>query len=94
MHWSWDPDKALANLAKHGVGFDLATRVWDDPLHVIVPDRIEAGEERWHAIGMVGGIAILVVVHAYRGSDGETIRIIGARKATSHERRRYEQEAH
>jgi uncharacterized DUF497 family protein len=93
MRWTWDPDKARTNLAKHGIGFDLARRVWDDPLHVIVPDRIENGEERWHAIGMVGDVAILVVVHAYRGDDGGIIRIIGARKATPHERRRYEQEA-
>lgn len=93
MRWTWDPDKARANLAKHGVGFDLAQRVWDDPLHVIVPDRVEDGEERWHAIGMVGDVAILVVVHVYRGDDGGTIRIIGARKATPRERRRYEQEA-
>lgn len=93
MRWTWDPEKARTNFAKHGVRFELAQRVWDDPLHVIVPDRIEDGEERWLAIGMVGPVAVLVVVHTYRGDGGETIRIIGARKATPHERRRYEQEA-
>jgi len=62
-------------------------------LRVIVPDRFEEGEQRWHAIGMVGPVAILVVVHSYPDPDDETlVRIIGARRATSHERRRYEQE--
>lgn len=93
MQFEWDPDKARTNLATHGVAFDLAECVWDDPLHVILPDRIEDGEQRWHAIGMVGPVALLVVVHTYLGSEDEDrVRIIGARKATRHERRLYEQE--
>jgi uncharacterized DUF497 family protein len=93
VKFEWDAEKARANLAKHGVSFDLAQRVWDDPLHVIVPDRFEAGEQRWHAIGMVGSIAILLVVHIYpNGKDDGFVRIIGARKVTAHERKRYEQE--
>jgi len=62
-------------------------------LHVIVPDRIVDGEQRWHAIGLVGPVLVLIVVHAYPDPEDETrIRIIGARKATSHERKRYEEE--
>jgi hypothetical protein len=57
----WDPDKARRNLAEHGVAFDLAKKVFDDPLHLIVPDRFEDGEQRWHAIGMVGTQVILLV---------------------------------
>jgi uncharacterized DUF497 family protein len=54
---------------------------------------VEDGEQRWHAIGMVGPAAILLVVHTLPdGDDVDTVRIIGARKATPHERRRYEQE--
>ena len=92
MRFEWDPEKARRNAAKHGVTFDIAEAVWDDPLHVIIPDRIEDNEQRWHAIGIVGPVVILVVVHTYPDPDDETlVRIIGARKATSHERRRYEQ---
>lgn len=92
--FEWDDEKARRNIAKHGVSFQLASRVWDDPMHVIVPDRVEEGEERWHAIGMVGPIVILLVVHVYRNEgDGERIRIVGARKATKAERKRYEEEA-
>ncbi|SEC89347.1 hypothetical protein SAMN05519104_2305 [Rhizobiales bacterium GAS188] len=93
MRFEWDPEKARRNLAKHGVAFDVAENVWDDALHIIVPDRFEDGEQRWHAIGMVGPVAILLVVHTYPDSeDGNRVRIIGARKATAHERRRYEHE--
>jgi hypothetical protein len=93
MRFVWNPAKARKNLAKHGVAFEDAEAVWDDPLHVIVPDRIEEGEQRWHAIGVVGPVVMLVVVHTYPAADDEElVRIIGARKATSHERRRYEQE--
>lgn len=46
MKFEWDPNKARRNVAKHGVSFEVARRVWDDPLHVIVPDRFEDGEER------------------------------------------------
>jgi uncharacterized protein len=93
VRFTWDPEKARRNLAKHGVSFDLATRVWDDPLHVVLPDRVADGEQRWHAVGLVGAVAILLVVHAYPDpAEADGVRIIGARKATPHERRRYEQE--
>ena len=94
MRFEWDPRKARGNLAKHGVPFELAKLVFDDPLHVLLPDRIEEGQQRWHAIGMVGPVAILVVVHTYPDPDDEElVRIIGARKATPYERRRYAEEA-
>jgi uncharacterized DUF497 family protein len=94
LNFEWDPAKAQSNLAKHGVSFELAARVWDDPLHVVIFDRLEDGEHRWHAVGLVGEIVLLVVVHTYPDVDDEEhVRIIGARKATRQERTRYEQEA-
>lgn len=94
MRFEWDPEKARRNQIKHGVTFEIARRVWDDPLHVVVFDRYEDGEPRWHAIGVVGAVTLLVAVHSYPDAPREDrVRIIGARKATSHERRRYEQEA-
>ena len=93
MRFEWDTAKAATNLRKHGVSFELAGRVWDDPFHVIVPDRIIEGEQRWHAVGVVGSATLLVVVHTCPDANAEVlVRIIGARKATSHERRRYEQQ--
>ena len=94
MIFEWHTEKAQSNLAKHGVSFELACRVWDDPLHDIRSDRVENGEERWIAVGLVGSTLVLVVAHAYPDeSDEQRVRLISARKATPHERRRYEQQA-
>ncbi len=93
VSFEWDDRKAVFNLAKHGVSFELAKEVWNDPLHVIIPDRVEGAEQRWHALGLVGPIVVLVVVHSYPDAgDEDRIRIISARKATKQERYRYEQE--
>lgn len=91
MLFDWDDDKAARNLRKHGVAFELAQQVWDDPAHIIVFDRHEENEERWHAIGLVRGILILTVVHMFPAvRDEDALRIISARKATRDERKRYE----
>ena len=93
MRFEWDERKAIANIAKHGVSFTLAQEVWDDPLHVVLPDRDADGELRWQAFGLVDNVRLLIVVHTYRDHDGnEVIRIIGARRATRHERRSYEED--
>ena len=90
--FEFDPVKAASNVAKHGVSFQLAQAVWHDPLHIILTDRIVDGEQRYHAIGTVGDIVLLVVVHMYPlGESEEHVRIIGARRATRHERRQYEE---
>ena len=92
MRFEWDVAKNHSNHAKHGISFELASRVFDDPLAVYVFDRIVDGEERWHAVGKIGSLPVLVVVHTYREQAGdEVIRIISARQASSHERRQYEE---
>ena len=77
------------------LSFELAQEVWDDPLHAIWSDHAEEeDEDRWLAVGRVEPFLLLIVVHVYRMSTrGEIVRIISARKATAHERRRYEEEA-
>ena len=93
VKFSWDSTKARSNRTKHGIDFETAQLVWNDPLHIVVFDRVEDGEERWWAIGTVGPTSVLVVVHTYRDeADDLHVRIIGARKATANERRRYERE--
>ena len=96
--FEWDPDKDGLNRRKHGVGFDLAMRVFSDPLAMSRQDRIEDGEMRWQTIGMVDGLVMLVVAHTYRddldaGPPVEIIRIISARRADRSERRRYEEDS-
>ena len=93
MRIVWDESKNRTNRLKHGVGFEIARLVFEDPFHVSVPDRHEHGEERWNTIGMAGSVAILVVAHTYGDANGEeSIRIISARRATKGERARYQNE--
>jgi len=72
--------------------FETAEFVFADPCCVTSIERVTDGEERWHAIGSIENIIVLVVVHTYRaeGSD-EVIRIISARPATRRERKLYAQ---
>jgi len=91
MRFEWDVDKNVSNQTKHGVSFELASEVFDDPLHVSVADRIEGGEQRWITLGLVEGIVILIVAHTWHDDgDDEVVRIISARRATRKERRSYE----
>lgn len=92
IRFEWDEKKNLANRHKHGVDFDTAQLVFDDPCHIAFLNSHLDGEERWTAIGAVEGIIVLVVVHTYRPElPDEFIRIISARKAEKRERKLYEQ---
>jgi len=92
MRFAWDETKNKTNCAKHGVSFETARLVFDDPHAISVQNRHECGEERWQTLGLVDGVVVLLVAHAYRKQDDfELIRIISARKATKRERQRYEQ---
>ncbi|MCH7930405.1 MAG: BrnT family toxin [Proteobacteria bacterium] len=93
MRWTWDPNKNRANERLHRLGFATARLVFDDPLAASRPDP-DPHEQRWQTIGMIGEVVVLVV-HTWPRRDsatGENVgRIISARKATSHERRAYEE---
>ena len=91
--FSWDDDKNESNQRKHGVSFEAAQLVFDDPLHITRQDRIENGEQRWQTIGMAGGIVLLLVAHTWyeTESGAEYVRLISARRTTKLERKIYEQ---
>ena len=92
MEFRWDPRKDALNKDKHGIGFETASLVFSDPLHVSVHDRIVDSEQRWRTMGQVGGLIIIVVIHTYIEKNGqEIIRIISARKATKQEGKHYEE---
>jgi uncharacterized DUF497 family protein len=93
--FEWDAAKAAANLRKHGVSFELAVRVFFDPLARSCQNRIAGGEPRWQTIGTVDGVLMLLVAHTVRDEgDDEFIRIISARVATRKEKRDHEQETY
>lgn len=82
----WDPRKAAANLKKHHVSFDEASTAFDDELGAYYPDALHEG--RFILIGHSREHRLLYVVHAEVKAD--TVRLISARKATRHEKARYE----
>lgn len=92
----WDEDKNLSNQRKHGLSFEIAARVFLDPLHLSVLDRVEDGEQRWQTVGQIDGLAVVLVAHTFTEEGPldvpvEVIRIISARPATRKERKRYEE---
>ena len=91
MRFEWDETKNETNQEKHGVSFDTAKGVFIDPNVVLYIERVEEGEERWHAIGYVTGtLLFLTVVHTFTEEGAEqVIRIISARPATKPERKLY-----
>ena len=89
LQFEWDPAKALANFAAHGVSFDEARDVFEDLLSNTVHDPDHSREElRFRTIGLSRADRILVIVHTDRG---DTIRIISARSATRREQHQYEE---
>ena len=88
MQFEWDREKAKRNLKKHGVSFDEAVTVFYDPLSASFddPDHSDT-EHRIITIGYSSHSRLLVVSHIERE---KIIRIISARSATAHERKRHE----
>ncbi len=92
MQFEWDENKNKLNQQKHGVSFEEAQKVFDDPLQISKLDyRFSYFEERWITIGAIQTGRILVVANLFFTDDGEEIiRIISARQANPNERANYE----
>jgi hypothetical protein len=89
LAYEFDPDKADANLRKHGVSFEEAFTVFNDPLASTLPDdQHSVGKQRSVTVGTSSANRILFIVYTERGSR---IRLIGARLATARERQQYEE---
>jgi uncharacterized DUF497 family protein len=87
VQFEWDDAKAASNVAKHGIDFDDALRVFLDPRRLVAEDdRRDYGERRLRVLGAVHGRVVLVVC-TWRGG---ICRLISARKANARERRRYD----
>jgi uncharacterized DUF497 family protein len=86
MLFEWDTKKAVQNVAKHGVPFDYAARVFLDTHRLDSKDtRRDYREERRITIGEIDG-RLFVVAYTLRG---EVVRLISARKANPREQRQY-----
>ena len=88
MQFEWDREKAKKNLKKHNVSFDEAMTIFYDPLSTTFNDTDHSDDEqRLITIGYSSHKRLLLVAHTERV---KTIRIISARPATAHERKRHE----
>jgi uncharacterized DUF497 family protein len=95
MNFDWDNNKNQSNIAKHGISFEEAIAIFDDPNILNYEDtRFNYGETRFVSIGQIILVTqqktvIIVVIHTQRN---QTIRLISARKANERERKRYERQ--
>lgn len=86
MSHTWDPKKNRGNIARHGIAFEDAVKIFDGPTLERVDDRFEYPEVRVYAIGIVNRIEITVIFTDVSPTER---RIISAWKAERHEREAY-----
>src|SRR2546423_761056 len=86
IEFEWDANKAAINMRKHGVAFEEATEVFQDPMRLLGDASVD-DETRYHLIGYSYTLRLLLVIYVQRG---ERTRLISARTATGAERRHYE----
>ena len=89
MTFEWDEDKNLANIRNHRIDFADVPPLFDGPMVVRLDTRRDYGEDRLIGIGLLHN-AIIVVVFVERKPDKS--RLVSARKATRHERERFQEE--
>ncbi|HZP35386.1 MAG TPA: BrnT family toxin [Methylomirabilota bacterium] len=89
--FEWDTRKAAVNRTKHGVSFEEAATVFGDPEALDGPDLRHSEEERRSLrLGRAATGRVLMVAYTLRRrSDGESVRIISARRASRKERTAY-----
>ncbi len=85
--FEWDETKNATNVAKHGISFQAASRVFGRPRLRFEDNRRDYGERRFRVIAVLEGEEIAVIYT----ERGETLRIISARRARRDERREYRQ---
>ena len=90
--FEWDPRKAEANAAKHGVSFDEAVTAFLDANALDGPDlRHSKAEARFRRLGRSADGRVLMIAYTLRRSGhAETIRLISARRASRRERAAYD----
>lgn len=83
--FEWDPAKSEANTRKHGISFELARDMWDDPFYLEAHLASEP-EDRWAVIARLP-FGVYTAIITFRGES--TIRIISVRRASKREEEAY-----
>ena len=89
MNFTWDENKRQVNLQKHGIDFEDVVEIFNGPMLTRLDTREDYGEDRWIGIGIIKQ-RVIVVAYTER-NNGDTIRIISARKALKHEEKFYKE---
>jgi uncharacterized protein len=89
MKYAWDEGKNRVNKQKHGVDFADVPQMFDLPMVTFLDQKKEYGEDRWVGIGWLADMLAVVV---FTEPDGNTIRIVSARKANRYEQDIYTEE--
>jgi len=88
VQFEWDAWKAAQNIAKHGIPFEYAARVFLDPYRLDSEDqRRDYREERRLTLGNIEG-RLYAIAYTVRGT---AVRLISARKANEREQRQYDE---
>ena len=86
MNYVWDKRKDRGNVVRHGIAFEDAIRIFEEPTLERVDDRFDYGETRVYAIGVVDGLEITLI---YTDVSETERRVISAWSAERHERTAY-----
>ena len=86
MNYVWGQTKGRGNIARHGIAFDDAIRIFEGPTLERVDDRFDYGETRIYAIGVIDGLEITLI---YTDVSETERRVISAWRAERHERTAY-----
>lgn len=90
VKFEWDTIKAISNKKKHGVSFEEARSVFYDEFAMQFFDEENAeSEDRFLMLGFSDEARLVIVCHCER-DQGNTIRLISARKATKNEEKYYQ----
>ena len=87
MNFTWNETKRQSNLKKHGLDFADAELVFAGMTATFEDNGRDYGEERFKTLGLLGFVTIVI---NHTETEGE-IRVISMRKASSRERKAYEE---
>jgi uncharacterized DUF497 family protein len=89
IRFEWDARKSSVNKKKHGISFEEARTVFFDENAKLIndPDHSE-DEDRFVLLGVSSSLKVMLVCHCYR-EEGNVVRIISARKASTLESKQY-----
>ena len=88
MQFDWDESKRESNIAKHGIDFADAVRLFSAPMRTILDLRQDYGEERFIGLWLLDNRAVAV---AFTEPEDNTVRVVSMRRALTHEKKQYEQ---